>query len=155
MGVLTDYFSAPSDEVAASVLDRAGGPAQPSAGPSPLPPFDTFESKNLDPYVVMGKLEEALTGRDYWVITADPRYADELAAGGAEGPWVSKVSDSLQAALAVTGRDELVRAAAQWSQAEELYGATAEEMTWVLEGLCDLARRATARDEHLYCWVCL
>ena len=52
MGVLTDYFSAPSDEAAASALDRVGGPARPGNGPSPLPPFDTFESKNLDPYVI-------------------------------------------------------------------------------------------------------
>ena len=57
MGVFTDYFSAPSDEAAASVLDRVGGPVRPAKGPSPLPPFDTFESKGLDPYVIIGKLE--------------------------------------------------------------------------------------------------
>src|SRR6266700_1800395 len=107
MGVLTDYFSAPSDEVAASALDRVGGPARPATGRPPLPPFDAFESKNLDPYVVMGQLEEALTGQDYWVITADPHYAREVAARGAEGPWVYQVSGPLQAALALAGRDQL------------------------------------------------
>jgi integrase len=44
MGTLTDYFSAPSDESAASALDRVGGPGQPTAGPLPMPPFDTFQS---------------------------------------------------------------------------------------------------------------
>jgi hypothetical protein len=155
MGVLTDYFSAPSDAAAASALDRAGGPGQPAAGPPPLPPFDTFQAKSLDPSVIMGKLEEALTGADYRVITAGPHYVRLVAQGGAHGPWVATVSSALQAALSLAGRDTLARAAAQWSQAEELRGFCAEDLTWILEELSGLARRATARDEHLYCWICL
>jgi hypothetical protein len=155
MGVLTHYFSAPSDQAAASALDRVGGPAQPTAGPAPLPPFDTFRSKGLDPYVLMGKLEEALTGQDYWVITADPQYGRKVADQGADGPWVYKVSSPLQAALARAGSKKLTRAAARWSQAEEMHGAAPESLTWVLEELSGLARRATAKDEHLYCWLCL
>lgn len=156
MGVLTDYFSAPSDEAAASALDRLGGPAQPASGSSPLPPFDTFKSKGLDPYVLMGKLEEALTRQDYWAITAAPQYGRLVAAAeGDEGPWVYQVSSSLQAALARAGSGELARAAVKWSQAEECRGASPGSLTWVLEGLSGLARRATAKDEHLYCWVCL
>jgi hypothetical protein len=155
MGVLTDYFSAPSDEAAAAALDRVGGPAQPAAGPSPLPPFDTFQSKNLDPHVIMGKLEEALTGQDYWVITADPQYGRMVAERGDQGPWVTKVSSQLQAELARADSDKLTRTAAEWSHAEELHGASPEDMIWVLEELSDLARRATAKDEQLYCWVCL
>jgi hypothetical protein len=155
MGVLTDYFSAPSDEAAASALDRVGGPARPATGPSPLPPFDTLESKGLDPYVIMGKLEEALTGQDYRVITAGSQYARVVAGRGDEGPWVCKVSSPLQAALALAGSGEFARAAVEWSRAEEHHGASPEDLTWVLEGLSGLARRATAKDEHLYCWVCL
>lgn len=155
MGVLTDYFSAPSDESAASALDRVGGPGQPSAGPSPLPPFDTYQAKSLDPYVIMGRLEAALTGQDYRAITARPQYGHLVAKQGAQGPWVTKVSSALQAALSLAGRDELARAAAKWSQAEELGGASPGEMTGILEGLSGLACRATAKDEHLYCWVCL
>jgi hypothetical protein len=155
MGVLTDYFSAPSDAAAASALDRVGGPGQPAAGPSPLPPFDTFQSKGLDPYVIMGKLEEALTGQDYQVITAGPHYGRMVAKRGAHGPWVAKVNSPLQAALSLADSNKLARAAAQWSQVEELGGASPEELIWVLEGLSGLARRATARDEHLYCWTCL
>lgn len=130
MGVLTVYFFAPSDEAAATALDRVGGPAQPTAGPSPLPPFDTFQSKGLDPYVIMGKLEEALTGQDYWVITADPQYARVVAERGAEGSWVIKVSSPLQAALALADSDKLARAAVEWSQAEELDGASPEDVIW-------------------------
>jgi hypothetical protein len=155
MGVLTDYFSAPSDAAAASALDRLGGPGQPFAGPSPLPPFDTFQSKGLDPYVIMGKLEEALTGQDYRVITADTQYGRMVAKRGTQGPWVATVSSPLQAALSLADSNKLARAAAEWSQAEELGGASAEDLTWILEELSGLARRATVRDEHLYCWVCL
>lgn len=156
MGVLTDYFSAPSDEAAAAALDRVGGPAQPTGGPSPLPPFDTFESKSLDPFVIMGKLEEALTGQAYEVITADPQHGRLLAQGDdTDGPWVIHVSSPLQAALALADADTLARAAVRWVRAEELGGASPESMAWVLDGLSGLARRATAKGEHLYCWVCL
>jgi len=155
MGVLTDYFSAPSDAAAASALDRTGGPGQPAAGPSPLPPFDTFQAKGLDPYVIMGRLEEALTGQDYQVITAGPRYGRLVAQRGAHGPWVTTVSRPLQAALSLADSGTLARAAAEWSQAEELSGASAGDLTAILEELSGLARRATARGEHLYCWTCL
>jgi hypothetical protein len=155
MGVLTDYFSAPSDESTASALDRVGGPGQPAAGPSPLPPFDTFQAKGLDPYVIIGKLEAALTGQDYRAITAGTQYGRMVAKRGAQGPWVTKVNSPLQAALSLAGSERLARALAEWSQAEELGDASPEEMTWVLEGLSALARRATAKGEHLYCWVCL
>ena len=153
MGILTDYFSAPSDEAAASALERVGGPARPTAGPSPLPPFDTFQSKSLDPYVLMGKLEEALTGQDYRVITAGPQYSPLVAEQGDEGPWVFKVSSPLQASLAMADSDRLARAAEEWSQAEEHYGASPEHVMRALKELSDLARRATAKDEHLYCWL--
>jgi len=153
MGNLTDYFSAPSDEAAASALERVGGPARPTAGPSSLPPFDTFQSKSLDPQVSMGKLEAALTGQDYRVITAGPQYARLVADGGDEGPWVFKVSSPLQASLAMAGSDRLARAAEEWSQAEEHHGASPEHLIWALKELSDLARRATAKDERLYCWV--
>jgi hypothetical protein len=155
MGLLTDYFSAPSDESAASALDRVGGPGQPGAGPSPLPPFDTFQAKGLDPYVIVGRLEAALAGQDYRAITAGTQYGHLVAKRGAQGPWVTKISSSLQAVLSLADSDELARAAAEWSQAEEFGDASLEEMTGVLKGLSGLAGRATAKDEHLYCWVCL
>lgn len=72
-----------------------------------------------------------------------------------EGPWVSMVSGALQSALARADSDELARAAVEWSRAEELGGATPESMAWALEGLSGPARRATARNERLYCWICL
>ncbi|MCW2931738.1 MAG: hypothetical protein JWM19_2700 [Actinomycetia bacterium] len=152
MGVLTDYFSAPSDEAAASVLDRPGGPV---AGPVPLP-FDAVESKGLDPHVVMGKLEEALTGQDYWAVTTDPQYARVILARGDGGPWVFKVSSRLQAALAAADGITLARAAVEWSQAEELQiNGVSPDMSGILEDLAGLARRAAAKEEHLYCWVSL
>ena len=72
-----------------------------------------------------------------------------------EGPWVYEVRSPIQAAPALAGSGDLARAAVEWSRAEEHYGASLEDLAWVLEGLSGLARRATAKDEHLYCWVCL
>lgn len=144
MGVLTDYFSAPSDQAAASALD--GGPAL---------PFDTFRSKALDPYLIMGRLEAALTGRDFETLTSDPRYARTVAERAAEGPWVFKVSSTLQAALAAADKHKLQQAAVQWSDAEELDAADLESLLGVAEELAGLATRATAKGEHLYCWVSL
>jgi hypothetical protein len=90
------------------------------------------------------------------VITADPRHGRLVAPqDDAEGPWVVGVSSLLQVALAAADRGTLARAAVQWARAEELNGASPESVMWVLEALSGLARRAAAKDEHLYCWICL
>ena len=152
MGILTDYFSAPSDEAAASVLDRPGGPVAATVPP----PFDTVASKGLDPYVVMGKLEVALTGQDYWAVIAGPQYARMIAGRGDEGPWVCKVSGPLQAALATASDSALALASVDWARVEELQvNGISSDLSGVLEDLAGLARRAAARDEHLYCWMSL
>jgi hypothetical protein len=44
MGVLFDYFSASSDEVATTAINRIGWPSQPSEGAPPLPAFDTLHT---------------------------------------------------------------------------------------------------------------
>lgn len=111
----------------------------------PLPPFDTFQSKGLDPYVIMAKLEGTLTGQDYRVITAGSHshYGRMVPERATQGPWVTKVSSPLQAALAQADSGKLARAAAEWSQAEELGGASPEDLTWAkfriggtLQGAC-------------------
>ena len=73
MGVLFDYFSAPSDEIAATAINRTGGPSRPSEDTPPLPPFDTLETKGIDPSVVLWQLEALVTGRDYAEIADGPR----------------------------------------------------------------------------------
>jgi hypothetical protein len=63
VGVLYEYFSASSDEVAATAINRIGGPGAPSKDTPPLPAFDTFQTKFIDPFVTLGNLEARLTGR--------------------------------------------------------------------------------------------
>ena len=60
-----------------------------------------------------------------------------------------------QAALATAHSDQLKRADMLWTQTEEFRWAAPQSMLWVIEELADLARRATAKSERLYCWVCL
>ena len=79
-GILTHYFSAPSDEVAATAVNRLGGPGTPTDGPSELPPFDTAEFKGIDPVVNLGTLESIVTGVDYDVITAGTNHGRLVAA---------------------------------------------------------------------------
>lgn len=57
MGVLFDYFAAPDDAAAATVIDVIGGPADAT--------FPTVALKGIDPVVQLGTLESLLTGVDY------------------------------------------------------------------------------------------
>jgi hypothetical protein len=144
MGVVTDYFSASSDAAAASVIDRLGGPREPSTGPSAEPPFDTVEAKNLDPVVMLGTLEALLTGRDYRDIVAGQDDYHLL---------VLTVTDEIQAALAAASDKRLAEVAVPWSRTEEMRGADPKELAELLGKLASLARRAAGRSERLYCWV--
>ena len=100
MGVLLDYFAAPSDEAAASTIDRLGGPGSREVEALPEAPkrglfgrkrsaadpvvrsdeslevYDTLSVKGIDPLVQLGTLEEVLTGRSYDEIVEDPRSGD-------------------------------------------------------------------------------
>lgn len=104
MGVLFDYFAAASDEEAATVVDRVGGPGsqatmitlpegrqrgifrrkrpapEPALGADPdLVVHDTLSVKGIDPVVQLGTLEELLTGRPYDEVVDDPRSGHNLA----------------------------------------------------------------------------
>lgn len=103
VGVFFDYFAAASDEEAAAVIDRVGGPgsqavveAQPperkgifgrQRARSPEPVFardpelvihDTVSVKGIDPVVQQGTLEALLTGRPYDDVVEDPRSGQVL-----------------------------------------------------------------------------
>ena len=134
MGVLYEYFSASSDEVAATAINRIGGPGVPSKDTPPLPAFDTFRTKVIDPWAELGNLEVQLTGRNHREIDQGPRAGKILAEADDGGLTVVTLSDELQTALADAGPDGLG--------------------PWLGE-LGDLARRARNRGERLYCWVCI
>ena len=99
MAVFFDYFSAASDEQAATVIDRPGGPGRAHAALAPQDSsrrgffrrkssgwsgpatetgtqFFTVFGEGIDPVVQMGTFEALLTGRAYDDIV------DELSGGG-------------------------------------------------------------------------
>lgn len=179
MGVLFDYFAAASDQEAASVIDRVGGPgSQLATAPestaakrrlfgrkSPAPEFvpdptlvvyDTISVKGIDPVVQLGTLEELLTGRPYDEVVEDPRsgHAVESKDGGER--LVLTLTDILVRALAASDEDELRRIAEPWSQTEEFWGdADPDDLAEFLADLSGLARRAQAKGHRLYCWICV
>jgi hypothetical protein len=176
MGVMYEYFAAPSDAAAADMLGKGPG------GALPEPPnlqelrqvrdreglrralrprirlsdsgVPVLAAKGVDPVVQMRTLESLLSGEEYDVISERPRAGYQVAGHSQEGPWVVTLTDELQAALAAAPREQIVTAAATWD--EEFYGTADPEAAadFVLE-LADLARQADRRGERLYCWICL
>ncbi|AXB42569.1 hypothetical protein [Amycolatopsis albispora] len=148
MGVLFDYFAAPSDEAAAATIDRDGGPG------SPAPVFDTLPVKGVDPVVQLGTLEAQLTGRAYADIVADPRSGRDLASRGGGERLVLTVTDSLAAALAAAPDERLAEVAVPWSETEEFWGqGDPVALADFLRDFAALARRADQAGHRLYCWL--
>ena len=182
MGVLFDYFSAPSDEEAAAVIDRVGGPGsqatqltgyvEPKRGifgrrrPAVAPTFgddtdltvyDTVSVRGIDPLVQLGTLEELLTGRPYDEAVADPRSGvNPLASKDGGEVLVAPLTDSLTSALANADGELLEQVARPWSETEEFWGAAdPSDLGEFLKELAALASRAEATGQRLYCWVCV
>lgn len=68
---------------------------------------------------------------------------------------VVALSDELTASLAEAGSERLAEAAESWSRFEDFQGTDTSGLAGFLSGLASLARRATARNEHLYCYLCV
>jgi hypothetical protein len=168
MGVLFDYFSAASDEAAASAISLPGGPGAPPPPPErrgllrgrqasapAVVPFDTISVKGIDPLVQLGTLEALLTGRDYEQIVSGPRAGHMLATQDDGERLVVTLTDELQAVLADAQDDQLAAVAVPWSQTEEFFGqCEPQTLAGLLHELAELARRARDNDERMYCWVC-
>lgn len=175
MGVLFEYFTAPSDSDAAATIDREGGPAEP-AGSSPeparrgwfgrrpkgsdvIPPgpaYTTVPDTGIDPVVQGGTLEELLTGRPYEEIEQDPRWGHSLATRNGGERVVLTLTDGLVEALAQADDELLATVAVPWSQTEEFFGAgDPEALTALLQDLSGLAREARSSGQTVYCWVCV
>src|SRR5262245_9333913 len=145
MGVMYDYFAAPSDDAAAAMLDH--GPCGP--GPQPPPPALAearrtgdpealreayrqlhrpkvresasgtlvLECKGIDPLVDLGELEALLTGTPYDEIAGRPQYGEPLAIDEHwDSPLVVRVNDELQTALINATEDQLKAVVVPWSQ---------------------------------------
>ncbi|MCG8928432.1 hypothetical protein [Lentzea sp. CC55] len=142
MGVFCDYFAAPSDELAATAIED---------GPVGL--FRTVETKSIDPVVVMGQLEELLTGRPYTEVVRDPRCGHGVAVEHDGNVAVLAVTDGLRDGLAAAG--DLDEVSVRWAGIEELEGFEAAVLAEVLAELRDLASEARKNGERLYCWACV
>lgn len=164
MGVLTDYFRAGDTAAVTAAMESTEGCPLVNGGRSG---FDGVEAKGVDSTIVLGQLIAAVAQvpwtpdlvRETMVWPTTPPPGPEGPADEddpwATGPWVSRLDAAARDALAEANDSDLPRVAATWAQAEELAGATAEDMLPLAEGLIGLARRARDADEQLYCWVCL
>lgn len=151
MDMLCDYFAAPSDEVAAAVIDMEAGPA--FAADSAL---EALEFTGVDPAVQMGTLEALLTGVPYDQVIRAPRQGDAVAVRNEGEEVVVTLTESLQAALATADAGRLAEVARDWSQTAEFWGAA--DLEWLTErlgALSALARNASRRGDRLYCWLCV
>ncbi len=148
---MTDYFAAPTDAVAATVVHQEAGPSVLARG-SGRPLFDTVRLPAVEPFVMLGRVAEALCGRPYAEVTAHPRHGT-LVDGVDEGPWVVTVSDELAEALASAAPDRLVAVARTWAAAHGAATLAADRLAPALVALGGLADRAHQVRHGLYCWA--
>lgn len=169
MGLLCDYFVAPSDDDAAGTLDRLGGPGgAPAGSPDPrgwlfrrpeapavdtAPLFPTVAGNGIEPVVQLGTLEALLTGRTFdQVLDAGAREPVAQRDGGDR--LVLRVNDALVDALVSTPDDRIEAVALPWSRTEEFWGAAHPEvLARFLHDLAALSRGARDRGDTVYCWV--
>ncbi|AEG43997.1 hypothetical protein [Isoptericola variabilis] len=151
-GLVTDYFAAPTDALAAAVLREHAGPSTPARG-SGEPLFDTVSLPAVEPFVMLGMLAHLLSGRPYREVTAHPRHASLVAVGGDEGPWVVTVSDRLVADLAACPPTALTDVAVRWSGTPELAAVPPDAVLPAVHALAGLAARAIEARHGLYCWT--
>ncbi|MCZ2263303.1 hypothetical protein [Isoptericola sp. QY 916] len=149
--LVTDYFAAPTDAVAATVVHQEAGPSVLARG-SGRPLFDTVRLPAVEPFVMLGRVAEALCARPYAEVTAHPRHG-VLVDGADEGPWVVAVSDELAEALAAAAPDRLLDVARSWATASGGSLPAADRLAPALVALGGLADRARQVRHGLYCWA--
>ncbi|WP_051433502.1 hypothetical protein [Promicromonospora kroppenstedtii] len=144
MGLITDYFIAGSDTEAARFLD--GGVH--GAG---LDEDDLHAAKGIDPFVMLGTLETALTELPYAEISGDR--TPPVGMGASDGSGIVRVRGTLTAALADLDPGRVPEVAESWGSTEE-FGPDAdkEAVADFLRGMKGLARRAVAQGRAMYCW---
>jgi len=180
VGVMFDYFAAATDDEAAAVIDRLGGPGASAPAPRPqktrrplfnrksaaMEPvaddaaarveYDTISGKGIDPVVQLGTLEELLTGRSFDDVLADPRTGHDIAIRDEGQLVVVTLNDSISSTLANTDDATLERASVPWSETEEFWNAAdPSDLAEFLKELAGLSRRAGTAGNRLYCWICV
>ncbi|MCK0116672.1 hypothetical protein BCE75_107125 [Isoptericola sp. CG 20/1183] len=151
--IVTDYFAAPTDALAATVARQPDGPSSAARG-SGEALFDTVRMPSVDPFVMLGTLAGHLCRRPYGEVTGNPRHGIVLT-GGAEGPWVATVSDVVAVELAAASPEHLADVAVLAAGPTGPVGAGADDLATALRELGELAARALAVRHALYCWTVL
>lgn len=160
MSVLFDYFLAPDDATAAATIDWPGGPGsgKPKKGPfgKAVPPFDVLSLPGIDPAVMLGTLEELLTGTPFADQLADKTSRQQVAIRDGGERLVLRVYDKFTDALATADPAQLAAVAVPWSQTEEFWGqGDPTLLTQVLQELSRMCAQGTSTGTHLYCWICV
>jgi len=153
MGIRTEYFAAPTDEVAATALRVPGGPSEPDLS-TDLPRFDSVTVPSMDPFVMLGGLAGVLSGRPYGEVTAHPRHGVLVGSAGDEGPWIVTVSQTLADELAMASPTRLARAVREWTVTAPP-AVPPRQLAAALLPLAELAVRAADAGHGLYCWTSL
>jgi len=158
MGVLTDYFRAPSvAAVLEQLAQRDGGPLVSEDSGSSA--FDGVELKSVDPPVALGQLVAFAMDKAYSSDLVDDRLI--WPEGGEQdpdhmGPWVAALDDHTRDALAGVPAQRVPDLAERWAAIEEFGGVIpVEDLRSAVARLTALARRARDNDESLYCWISL
>lgn len=171
MGLICEYFAAPSDEEAAAVVHRLGGPGDASGQvrpekrrslfhrrartvDEPVTPavaYPTVDGVGVEPVVQMGELEAVLTGRP----PDDAVQGGDVIASVDDGAClVVRLTSTLTDALAAAEGTDLLDVATRWSATEEFWGeGDPVLLADLIAGLARLARDARADGAELYCWV--
>ena len=153
MGVLFDYFRAPSEAEVRRHMDEDD-----AASPVPAT-FDGIELKTIDPSVILSQLVAFVIGQQWSADLVDERLIwpeDGEQDLTHEGPWITALDDRTRDVLAGIPADRIPELAERWATVEELGGyADAEFLREVVADFAALAVRAREHDESLYCWMSL
>lgn len=153
MGVLYDYFRAPSDDAAIALIGEIGGGPVVVADSSRT--VDAVDLKGIDPGVALGSLVGFVRGvhRRKDLVRSDLLWSlDE------QGPWLLSIDDDTRDALAAITDDQVPALSAQWGRIEELASdgpLPGGQLIPVINAISGLAGRARDAGDHLYCWCCL
>lgn len=180
MGVMYDYFAAPSDEAAAATIDLPGGPGGPLS-PLPMPFRDLVAkyglegarrflkstvrvsdagipalfTKGFDPTTDLIAVHALLTGGHPDVVLDQPGDAVIAERDGGERLILS-ISAEVRDSLAASTPGDLQSAAAEWVEVKAAKRQVdVEGISGLFEQLAELARMAGDRGDRLYCWVCV
>ncbi|MEU4085256.1 hypothetical protein [Streptomyces aureus] len=143
MSVIVEFFTAPDDTSAASVLQAGPGSS-----------FESLSFGNFDPEEALIEWECLLRGASFegLVEAGEPRVVvgrddDECV--------VFEVAPRLSAALADVERSTLARVAASWvaMRAEDGETIDADVADLIFVDLAALADKARLQGHRIYCWV--